>query len=83
MPPLAGPYTAPGGIWAGKQWEEEMQGGVLLHQWLLAGWGCDDDGRNVGFGESLRLGRATCWVESIFLKVPGGAGSPPNAVAIS
>jgi len=49
-----------------------MQGGGLLHQWLLAGWG-------VMIGEmwylekvcerSRELGRATCWVGSMPLKV--------------
>jgi kynurenine formamidase len=38
--PTAGPHNAPGGIWKGEEsWEHEMQGGGLLHQWLLAGWG--------------------------------------------
>ena len=26
--------------WAGEPWAEEMQGGGLMHQWLLGGWGC-------------------------------------------
>ena len=33
-------HTVPGGLWKGESWEHEMQGGLLLHQWLLAGWGC-------------------------------------------
>jgi len=37
--PISGPRSAPGGIWKGESWEHEMQGGGLLHQWLLAGWG--------------------------------------------
>ena len=37
--PVAGEHTLPGGVWAGEPWEEEMQGGGLLHQWLLGGWG--------------------------------------------
>src|SRR5579871_265449 len=37
--PLVGPHNAPGGIWKGESWEQEMQCGGLLHQWLLAGWG--------------------------------------------
>jgi kynurenine formamidase len=37
--PTVGPHNEPGGIWKGESWEEEMQGGWLLHQWLLAGWG--------------------------------------------
>lgn len=37
--PIAGPHTAVGQAWKGESWEEEMQGGGLLHQWLLAGWG--------------------------------------------
>ena len=39
MSPLVGPHTAPGGIWKGEAWENDMQGGGLVHQWLLAGWG--------------------------------------------
>lgn len=72
MSPLVGPHTTPGGLWAGEPWEEEMQGGGLLHQWLLAGWG-------VMIGEmwdlekvcerSDELGRRTCWVGSMPLKV--------------
>lgn len=38
--PTVGEHNKPGGIWKGESWEEEMQGGGLLHQWLLAGWGC-------------------------------------------
>lgn len=86
MSPLVGTHTAPpGGLWAGEQWEEEMQGGGLLHQVLLAGWG-------VMIGEMWDLerlcergaetGRQTCWLGSMPLKVPGGVASPPNAVAI-
>jgi hypothetical protein len=37
--PIAGPHTAKGGQWAGEEWEEEIIGGGLLHQWLLGGWG--------------------------------------------
>jgi len=37
--PTSGQHTTPGGIWKGESWEQEMQGGGLLHQWLLAGWG--------------------------------------------
>ncbi|KAH7356307.1 putative cyclase-domain-containing protein [Pyrenochaeta sp. MPI-SDFR-AT-0127] len=85
MSPLVGPHNKPGGIWKGEAWEEEMQGGGLLHQWLLAGWG-------VMIGEmwdlerlcekAVELKRATCFVSSVPLKVPGGVASPPNAVAI-
>lgn len=39
MSPLVGAHTAPGGLWAGEAWEEDMQGGGLVHQWCLAGWG--------------------------------------------
>lgn len=83
--PIAGPHTAVGGVWAGEPWEEEMQTGGLLHQWLLAGWG-------VPIGEMFdlealaakckELGRWTFFVSSVPLKVPGGVASPPNAVAI-
>jgi hypothetical protein len=72
MSPLVGSHNAPGGIWKGEAWEEEMQGGGLLHQWLLAGWG-------VMIGEmwdlealcekSESLGRRTCFVSSVPLKV--------------
>ena len=72
MAPLVGPHNAPGGLWAGESWEKEMQGGGLIHQWLLAGWG-------VMIGEmfdlerlcdkSEELGRSTCFVSSVPLKV--------------
>lgn len=39
MSPLVGAHNEPGGIWKGEPWEEEMQGGGLIHQWCLAGWG--------------------------------------------
>lgn len=39
MSPLVGKHNEPGGIWKGENWEEEMQGGGLVHQWCLAGWG--------------------------------------------
>ncbi|KXH48055.1 hypothetical protein CNYM01_10064 [Colletotrichum nymphaeae SA-01] len=83
--PIAGPHTAVGGVWKGEAWEEEMQGGGLLHQWLLGGWG-------LPIGEMFdlealsstcqELGRWTFFVSSVPLKVPGGVASPPNAVAI-
>ncbi|KAL6711720.1 hypothetical protein ACN47E_004654 [Coniothyrium glycines] len=85
MSPLVGEHNKPGGIWKGHAWEDDMQGGGLLHQWLLAGWG-------IMIGEmwdleelcevSEKLGRATCFMSSVPLKVPGGVASPPNAVAI-
>ena len=72
MAPLVGPHNAPGGIWKGEYWEQDMQGGGLLHQWLLGGWG-------VMIGEmwdlerlcetSERLGRATAFISSVPLKV--------------
>ena len=72
MSPLVGPHSAPGGINAGETWETEMQGGGLVHQWLLGGWG-------VMIGEmwdlerlcekSKELGRSTCFVSSVPLKV--------------
>ncbi|KAF6803363.1 putative cyclase [Colletotrichum sojae] len=83
--PIAGPHTAPGKAWAGEAWEDEMQTGGLLHQWLLGGWG-------LPIGEMFdlealsakcrELGRWTFFVSSVPLKVPGGVASPPNAVAI-
>ncbi|KAF2791664.1 hypothetical protein K505DRAFT_351145 [Melanomma pulvis-pyrius CBS 109.77] len=85
MSPLVGEHNKPGGIWKGESWEGEMQGGGLVHQWCLAGWG-------VMIGEmwdlerlcekAEELGRWTCFVSSVPLKVPGGVASPPNAVAI-
>ncbi|KAF2640135.1 hypothetical protein P280DRAFT_518559 [Massarina eburnea CBS 473.64] len=85
MSPLVGDHNSPGGIWKGEAWEDEMQGGGLVHQWCLAGWG-------VMIGEMFdlerlcekaeELGRHTCFVSSVPLKVPGGVASPPNAVAI-
>ena len=72
MAPLSGAHNAPGGIWKGEVWEDEMQGGGLLHQFLLAGWG-------VMIGEmwdlerlcevAERTGRRTCFVSSVPLKV--------------
>ncbi|OHW98004.1 putative cyclase [Colletotrichum incanum] len=83
--PIAGPHTAVGGVWKGEVWEDEMQGGGLLHQWLLGGWG-------LPIGEMFdlealsakcqELGRWTFFVSSVPLRVPGGVASPPNAVAI-
>ncbi|KAL0933906.1 major facilitator superfamily transporter [Colletotrichum truncatum] len=83
--PIAGPHTAVGGKWKGEEWEEEMQTGGLLHQWLLGGWG-------LPIGEMFdlealsakcqELGRWSFFVSSVPLKVPGGVASPPNAVAI-
>jgi hypothetical protein len=77
MSPLAGPHNAPGGIWEGESWEQEMQGGGLLHQWFLGGWG-------VMIGEmwdlerlcemSVELGRSTCFLSSVPLNV---SFSPP------
>ncbi|KAH7118738.1 hypothetical protein B0J11DRAFT_74215 [Dendryphion nanum] len=85
MSPLVGGHNAKGGIWKGESWEDEMQGGGLVHQWCLAGWG-------VMIGEMWdlerlvqtceKLNRWTCFVSSVPLKVPGGVASPPNAVAI-
>jgi hypothetical protein len=72
MSPLVGAHNAPGGIWNGEVWEQDMQGGGLVHQWLLGGWG-------VMIGEmwdlerlcdkAEKLGRATCFVSSVPLKV--------------
>lgn len=72
MSPLVGEHNKPGGIWKGEAWEDEMQGGGLLHQWLLGGWG-------VMIGEmwdlealcekSESLGRRTCFISSVPLKV--------------
>jgi hypothetical protein len=72
MSPLVGAHNKPGGIWKGEAWEDEMQGGGLLHQWLLGGWG-------VMIGEmwdlealcdkAVELKRGTCFVSSVPLKV--------------
>ncbi|KAF2653013.1 hypothetical protein K491DRAFT_662693 [Lophiostoma macrostomum CBS 122681] len=85
MSPLVGEHNKIGGIWKGESWEEEMQGGGLIHQWCLAGWGVMigelwDLERLVEMCE--KLGRWTCFVSSVPLKIPGGVASPPNAVAI-
>jgi hypothetical protein len=71
MAPLVGDHNKPGGIWKGEEWEGDMQGGGLLHQWLLGGWG-------VMIGEmwdlerlcekAEELGRWTCFVSSVPLK---------------
>jgi hypothetical protein len=70
--PIAGPHTAMGLAWKGEEWEEEMQGGGLLHQWLLGGWG-------LPIGEMFdlealakkceELGRWSFFVSSVPLKV--------------
>ena len=83
--PIVGPHNAIGGMWKGEPWEEEMQTGGLLHQWLLGGWG-------LPIGEMFDLEtlskkcqdlkRWSFFVSSVPLKVPGGVASPPNAVAI-
>lgn len=72
MAPLVGHHNQPGGIWKGEEWEGDMQGGGLLHQWLLGGWG-------VMIGEmwdlerlcekAEELGRWTCFISSVPLKV--------------
>jgi len=93
MSPLVGAHTAPGGIWKGEAWESDMQGGGLVHQWLLAGWGkfflssipvCRTalmammvPGVMIGemwdlerlCEKSEELGRYTCFVSSMPLKV--------------
>lgn len=97
MSPLVGPHNAPGGIWKGEAWENEMQGGGLMHQWLLAGWGNDTSSPfsscrqvlmtpGVMIGEmfdleqlcekAAQLGRSTCFVSSVPLKV--GQSSAPS-----
>jgi len=70
--PIAGDHTQLGGVWKGEAWEEEMQGGGLLHQWLLGGWG-------MPIGEMFdlealsrkceELGRWSFFVSSVPLKV--------------
>lgn len=72
MSPLVGKHNEVGGMWKDEEWEKEMQGGGLLHQWLLGGWG-------VMIGEmwdleelcekAEQLGRRTCFVSSVPLKV--------------
>jgi hypothetical protein len=69
MSPLVGEHNKVGGMWKGEAWEEEMQGGGLVHQWCLGGWGkytcvfnfpvltmsCRrNDWRDVGSGEAVR-----------------------------
>lgn len=70
--PIEGEHTRTGGVWKGQSWEEEMQGGGLLHQWLLGGWG-------LPIGEMFdlealskkceELGRWSFFVSSVPLKV--------------
>ncbi|ORY61028.1 uncharacterized protein BCR38DRAFT_459938 [Pseudomassariella vexata] len=83
--PIAGPHTAKGGQWEGEEWEDEIIGGGLLHQWLLAGWGLPIgemfDLENLS-RKCEELKRWTFFVSSVPLKVPGGVASPPNAIAI-
>ncbi|KAJ0361873.1 hypothetical protein COL154_006609 [Colletotrichum chrysophilum] len=70
--PIAGPHTAVGGVWKGEAWEEEMQSGGLLHQWLLGGWGLpigemfDLEALSVKCEE---LGRWTFFLSSVPLRV--------------
>lgn len=72
MSPLVGDHNKPGGIWKGEVWEESMQGGGLVHQWCLAGWGVMigemwDLERLCDKAEELK--RYTCFVSSVPLKV--------------
>lgn len=70
--PISGPHTAKGLQWAGEEWEDEIIGGGLLHQWLLAGWGLpigemfDLEALSQKCGE---LGRLSFFVSSVPLKV--------------
>ncbi len=83
--PVFGDHVLPGKAWKGESWEDEMQGGGLVHQWVLAGWG-------VPIGEMFDLealcaqckahDRWTFFFSSVPLRVPGGVASPPNAIAI-
>ena len=83
--PVYGDHVRPGAPWKGESWEEEMQGGGLVHPWVLAGWG-------VPIGEMFDLeplrtqcvahDRWTFFFASVPLRVPGGVASPPNAIAI-
>lgn len=73
------------GLWTGAEIEDHIDGGGLLHQVLIGGWG-------MPIGEMFDLERLseTCqrlnrwhfFMSSVPLKVPGGVASPPNAVAI-
>lgn len=73
------------GLWSGKQLEDGVKDGGLIHQVLIGGWG-------MPIGELFdlerlaetcqRLDRYTFFLTSVPLKVPGGVASPPNAVAI-
>lgn len=77
--PIAGQHTAKGGVWKGEEWEDEMNGGGLLHQWLLGGWGlpigemfdlealsrkCEDLQRWSFFVSSVPL-KVSYWCESM------------------
>jgi hypothetical protein len=73
------------GYWPGRDLEEQVKEGGLLHQVLLGGWG-------MPIGEMFdleslaetcsRLGRSSFFLTSVPLKVPRGVASPPNAMAI-
>jgi hypothetical protein len=75
--PIVGAHNASGTLWKDEPWEAEMLGGGLLHQWLLAGWGCP-------IGEMFdlealaqkcqELGRWSFFVSSVPLKVRYSAG---------
>lgn len=58
---------------------------IALHEILLAGWGCPI-GELFDLEELAehckKIGRWSFFLASVPLKVPGGAASPPNAVAI-
>ncbi len=82
--PVEGSHTMTGGIWKGETWEEEMQHGGLLHQWLLSGWGLP-----IGEMFDLEALSAKCReLEVVLLRRQhasegtGGVASLPNAVAI-
>lgn len=73
------------GYWQGKDLEEQVKEGGLMHQVLLGGWGTP-------IGEMFdleplaeacsRLGRWSFFLTSVPLKVPRGVASPPNAMAV-
>ncbi|EPE03562.1 major facilitator superfamily [Ophiostoma piceae UAMH 11346] len=83
--PIAGAHTPVPAVGGEADPWLQMDGGGLIHQWVLAGWG-------VPIGELFdletlakkcaALGRYSFFVSSVPLKVPGGVASPPNAVAI-
>lgn len=75
--PVFGPHVKT--CWAGQPWEDEMQGGGLIHQWLLGGWGLpigEMFDLEALAAKAKELGRWSFFVSSVPLKVRLSGPSP-------